>query len=53
MRFNTILDTSQNIFPSIMQQGGYTVDQFDGLYNLGTKRGRRKQRQLKRIMTKD
>lgn len=31
-------------------QGGYTTGMFDGLYNLGTKRGRRKQRQLERII---
>lgn len=31
-------------------QGGYTTGMFDGLYNLGTKRGRRKQRQLERLI---
>lgn len=52
MRFNTILDTSQNIFPSMMQQGGYTVGQFEGVYNLGTKRGRRKQKRLERLINR-
>lgn len=32
--------------------GGWTSDMFDGLYNLGTKRGRRKQRQLERIINR-
>lgn len=32
------------------QQGGYSVDMFDGFYNLGTTRGRRKQRQLERLV---
>ena len=30
------------------QQGGFSIDMFDGLYNLGTKRGRRRQRRLER-----
>lgn len=33
-------------------QGGYTTGMFDGLYNLGTKRGRRKQRQLERLINR-